>query len=161
MAKIEKNIKDLNVYDYFRPVYDSNSLKLKAENRIGSVEIGGETKYYKRGHTVSEYTPWLKSEHHDRILLGDFLTDYINREDVRKALNIPDSIQAWEDCSSIDYTALAKGSYWIYENLRGKYRMLVYSGDTDGAVATWGTKYWIDKLNWPILGKWRPWFTND
>jgi hypothetical protein len=62
-------------------------------------------------------------------------------------MNIPDSIQSWRDCSiKINYTDLAEGSYWIYENLRGKYRILKYSGDTDGAVPTYGTKVWIAKL---------------
>jgi len=39
-------------------------------------------------------------------------------------------------------------------------RMMFYSGDTDGAVPTWGTKQWIQELNWPIVDSWRPWYTN-
>jgi serine carboxypeptidase-like clade 2 len=55
---------------------------------------------------------------------------------------------------------LAEGSYWIWEDLRGKYKMLKYSGDTDGAVPTLGTRQWIAKLGWPIIDNMRPWFTN-
>jgi serine carboxypeptidase-like clade 2 len=28
--------------------------------------------------------------------------------------------------------------------------VLVYSGDTDGVIPTYGTKRWIEKLNWPV-----------
>ena len=37
---------------------------------------------------------------------------------------------------------------------------MFYSGDTDGAVATYGSKQWIKMLNWPVKEAWRPWFTN-
>ncbi len=41
--------------------------------------------------------------------------------------------------------------------------MLVYSGDTDGVVPTFGTKRWIDRLNWPIVdGKsWKQFFVDQ
>jgi len=38
--------------------------------------------------------------------------------------------------------------------------MLHFSGDTDGAVPTYGTRRWIQDLDWEVLAKWRPWFTN-
>jgi hypothetical protein len=91
---------NLNWYDLYRPVYDSAITVLKDENRIGEVDIGGVKKTYKRGFTMQEYTPWLKNANVKSPLLGDSVSDYINRADVRKALNIPDTIQAWEGCSS-------------------------------------------------------------
>jgi hypothetical protein len=43
------------------------------------------------------------------------------------------------------------------------YRMVFYSGDTDGAVPTYGTKRWLAKLNWPLKdnGEWRAWHGLD
>jgi len=38
--------------------------------------------------------------------------------------------------------------------------MMFYSGDTDGAVPTYGSKQWIKKLNRPVVEAWRPWLTN-
>jgi hypothetical protein len=38
----------------------------------------------------------------------------------------------------------------VYISLRNKYRMLKYSGDTDMAVSSYGTRAWIDNLNWPV-----------
>ena len=33
--------------------------------------------------------------------------------------------------------------------------MLKYSGDTDMAVPTYGTRAWIDNLNWDIVKPWK------
>jgi carboxypeptidase C (cathepsin A) len=44
----------------------------------------------------------------------------------------------------------------IYVALKDKYRVLKYSGDTDGAIPTYGTKQWINELNWPIKTQWHP-----
>jgi hypothetical protein len=48
------------------------------------------------------------------------------------------------------YTKYPNGSIEVYENLKGKYKILFYSGDTDLAVPTIGTTGWIDNLNWPV-----------
>lgn len=78
------------------------------------------------------------------MILGDYIADYMNREDVREAFNIPEGVQTWSECTrSIDYHELDECSYWIYPILKDKYRMMKYSGDTDGAVPTYGTKQWI------------------
>ena len=37
---------------------------------------------------------------------------------------------------------------------------MFYSGDTDGAVTTYGSKSWIKALGWPVKDAWRPWLTN-
>jgi hypothetical protein len=44
------------------------------------------------------------------------------------------------------YKVLREGSIWIYRILLAydsSYRILHYSGDSDGAVATRGTRQWI------------------
>jgi len=49
---------------------------------------------------VSEYTPWVKSE----AILGDYVSSYANREDVRNAMHIPSDLLGWDACSStIEY----------------------------------------------------------
>jgi hypothetical protein len=68
---------------------------LRAEGRLGSTIINGEVKTYTRGMTMSEYTPWLKTRTfalEEEPILGDYFTDYMNREDVRKAFNIPSEV---------------------------------------------------------------------
>jgi len=39
-------------------------------------------------------------------------------------------------------------------------KMMHYSGDTDGAVTTYGTKRWIKTLGWEVKSAWRPWKTD-
>lgn len=90
----------LNWYDLYRPVYGDLG-RLKAENRMGEVEINGVKKTYKRGFTLEEYAPWLKDIGvQSNILLGDAVTDYINEPAVREALNIPDEAPVFEQCAS-------------------------------------------------------------
>ena len=45
----------------------------------------------------------------------------------------------------------------LYSTLMKKYRMLIYSGDTDACVPTWGTVDWIDSLNLTVKTPWKPW----
>lgn len=61
----------------------------------------------------------------------------------------------------IDYTVLPVGSQWIWESLKGQYRMLKYSGDTDGAVPLIGTRNWINSLGRDIIETWRPFYVAD
>lgn len=36
--------------------------------------------------------------------------------------------------------------------------MLFFSGDTDGAIPTVGSRKWVQKLGWKIEEEWRPWY---
>lgn len=151
----------LNWYDLYRHNYD---LPMTAADRMGETVINGERRTYKRGMTMAEYTPFattiLDSESAQAVN-GDFLTDYMNREDVRQAFNIPSDVQTWEQCSStLDYHVQDEASMWIYRVLQGKTRLMFYSGDTDGAITTYGSKMWMKDLGWPIVDAWRPWYTN-
>jgi len=88
--------------------------------------------------------------------------DYFDREDVREALHVSDLVGPWYLCTDgIDYTILPNGSQWVYENLHGKYRMLHYSGDVDGAVPTIGTQGWIATLPYATVDEWRPYMYGD
>jgi len=74
---------------------------------------------------------------------------------VRAALHIPETVQQWDMCSDlINYTRGEKGSQWVYEKLIGEYRILKFSGDTDGAVPTTGTLAWINSMNQTVVTPW-------
>jgi len=97
---------DLNFYDLYRHVYTDDDA-VSEQSRMKETIVHGKTLTYKSGFTQAEYTPWLKEfpiAH--KIRLGDYVSDYVNREDVRAALNIPESLPAWEMSSStLDYNA--------------------------------------------------------
>ena len=81
---------------------------------------------------------------------------FMNTDDVKNALNVPLS-HGWKECTPIDYTKLEKATQWIYPLLKGKYRMMHYSGDTDGVVPTIGTIGWMEDLGWKVTKKYSPW----
>jgi hypothetical protein len=61
----------------------------------------------------------------------------------------------------MNYAYQYEGSFWIYKVLKQYgYKILFYSGDTDGAVPTYGTRRWIQMLNWPVKKPWTPWYTD-
>ena len=60
------------------------------------------------------------------------------------------------------YTSSEEASIAIYTpDLESRYRILIYSGDADGAVSTYGTKAWIEHLDWPVTSQWRPYKLDD
>ena len=93
---------NLNWYDLYRKNYDL-PLSTSNSDRVGVTTINGEERTYKRGMTQAEYTPFathILDAPSAQVVNGDFLTDYMNREDVREAFNIPSDVQTWEMCSS-------------------------------------------------------------
>lgn len=60
--------------------------------------------------------------------------------------------------NNIKYTMGHEASEWIYKELRNQYRILFYSGDTDGAVPTHGTLMWMQELGWDIINYRRPYY---
>jgi len=95
-------------------------------------------------------------------IYGTPVADYFNRQDVREALHVPDYVQAWELCTgNIHYKRQRVGSQWVYEGLVDKYRILKFSGDTDGSVPTQGTVDWIATTGWEITETYRPFYLED
>ena len=167
--------KGLNWYDLYRKVLpaaedDDSTLtdhagnpfvRATQDNRHGSAFVNGKEMLYKRGYTMREYTPWAHPLVQSNDVFGDAATDYLNILETRKALHIPDTMPAFEQCSDVvgeNYHYQNEGSYWIYKILKQNgYKMMHYSGDTDGAVPFQGTRQWIKDLEWKQLQKWRPW----
>lgn len=89
---------------------------------------------------------------------------YLNNRIVMDALHIPKTVTKWDFCTDkgdLSYAKNRSGSIEIYTQLRGKYRVLVYSGDTDGVVPTYGTKAWIHNLGWPVDKKYKQFFVDN
>ena len=92
-----KNTARINWYDLYRDVYDDGPIT----SPIGETTINGETKYYKRGITMGRYTPWLADQYGEEgPRLGDYMSDYMNKPEVREAFHIPDHIQPYTGCTN-------------------------------------------------------------
>jgi hypothetical protein len=84
---------------------------------------------------------------------------YLNLDTVKQAIHVQPSI-TWEICSDIlNYTNTVNSVIPIYQSLMNAgANILVYSGDTDGAVPYVGTYAWISSLNLTVAGRnWEPW----
>jgi carboxypeptidase C (cathepsin A) len=134
-------------------------------------KVGNEIKTYKKTASVRDYTPWLfktEANAEKRLMelppctFGEPIIEYFNDPTVRSLLHIPSTVQAWDLCTNgITYNQLTTGSQWVYEKYQGKYKMLFYSGDTDGAVPTYGSLQWIAQLNWAVTDAWRAYMVDD
>lgn len=179
-------MEDINIYDVYGICYPTpppqkeNSFELYGEDSThhGHALVGDEIKRYKKYYTQADYTPWLLQNTHKKrsdpkklrelpaCTFGEPLIEYFNDATVRSQLHIPVEVQAWDMCagdgSLFHYTPdYVKGSQWVYENLKGKYRMLFYSGDTDGAVPTDGSLQWIAQLNRTVITPWDVYMVDD
>lgn len=94
------------------------------------------------------------------------LIEFFKLNSTRTSLNIPDDAPVFDPCTANEtgkweYYNVREASYQIYVDLKTKYRMLHFSGDTDGAVGTWGTKSWFNDLPVNSTSKdWRAYFFN-
>jgi hypothetical protein len=163
----------INIYDIYGICYatgsKSDQFTLYSSSDMGLSKVGNEIKPYKKSYSAADYTPFLYKGKHAKKMLRDLppctfgnpIIEYLNSAAVRQALHIPANVQAWDLCtSSIGYTESVKGSQWVYEELKGIYKILFYSGDTDGAVPTYGSIQWINEMNWTIKEQWRPYMVD-
>jgi len=95
-----------------------------------------------------------------------FLEMWLNKNETRNALHIPDEVQPWQDCVADkwwNYTELPKGSIYAWKALKddGSIKMLKFSGDMDGVVPTPGTinwiNAWLDEANSTIAPEQEAW----
>ncbi len=92
----------------------------------------------------------------------------LNKE-IRTNLSIPVSVPEYSMCNANKdflYERSSTGSYHVYKRLvpLNKYKIVIYSGDSDPAVPTSGTLMWVNlirkELQLPTAQYWKPWFTN-
>ena len=102
----------INLYDlYGRCYYDEK----EAFDLVGFINVGGKVRGYKKYATAMDLTPWIfdgegqRPTNSDLLELSTFappciygkpLVEYLNRNDFRHALKIPDDVQAWEICNT-------------------------------------------------------------
>ena len=161
------NVSSINVYDIFGTCWGAGPYpQSEAPKGFPHLYSKDTPRKHRQWVTAEDYTPWLKNLPKTRnpkqlndlppCTWGTGLLDWMNSDEVRKAMHIPDYVQAWDLCKGdIDYTSEPQASQWIYEELRGKIKMLHYSGDTDGAVPTVGTQNWIASLGWDTVDEWK------
>lgn len=139
-------------YDIYRPpeeVYNNKQTTKSIENMLkleSDTEL--ETSY-------ASFSSVFKDRTSNNFAPVD---KFMNTNEVKSILNVPAN-NGWKECSQINYTMLEKATQWIYPLLKGKYRMMHYSGDTDGVVPTIGTIGWMEDLGWKVTKKHSAWMS--
>lgn len=128
---------------------------------------------YRRRGKHAKYAPWLKTRLGASLEAEDPycdkgpdpFEDWVDSQEVLTAWHISEyASKPFESCSNerthnFTYTNNYDDSQPIYDVMKAAgVRILKYSGDVDGVVATIGTVKWINEQNWDILEAWRPYF---
>ncbi|XP_023412258.1 lysosomal protective protein-like [Loxodonta africana] len=95
---------------------------------------------------------------------------WLNRNDVKKALHIPDSLPPTWACfasspCSPQVSSLYQRQYtdmapFYLELLKHDLRALVYNGDTDMACNFLGGEKFVEALKQPLVSSYQPWYLN-
>lgn len=173
MDKLDSYMRNIQMYDvlgkcYFFTSQDNERPQLyQTEDQKITALNAEKAELRKRGVvTKYNYANFLYRNRADYAQLKDEvqcstydapLKEYFNRQSVRDALHIDPSVKTFELCTEIDYTMSREATFYIYEELtkHGKYKILKYSGDSDGVLPTLGTQQWIAELNLKITKPWR------
>lgn len=180
LFKVDKAIKDLNIYNILEPCYHAPSSIITLKNttlpfsfrRLGETErplpvrkrIFGRAWPY-RAPVREGYVPsWPQLLNDDEVPCTDeeVADAWLNDETVRKALHA-DSVDLsgeWVLCTDrIRFHHDAGSMIKYHKNLTSRgYRALVYSGDHDMCVPFTGSEAWTRSLGYKTIDEWRPWF---
>ena len=90
------------------------------------------------------------------------IDNYLSNSTIQEAYHISPDAFEWAMCTGsprVNYTIdYVNGSLYTYRPLiNSGIKIMIYSGDVDGAVPTIGTRQWIKKLNIPVLEEYQPW----
>lgn len=132
---------DINYYDIYRDCVSPDFVNPPPYTRWNQQKLGG----------VLNCVP-------DNALIL-----YMNKPSVRKALHINDTLGAWVECTDLDYQVdYALGSYYLYPSLVSSgINIQIYSGDTDSAVPTIGTRAWMNNLGYNVAVNWTEWMLDE
>lgn len=170
MEKFNNLTSLVNVYDIFGKCYQNPGMKRKIHGMTALKEVSDAPSEEAKlaGLTADRYTPFARSANRPNLkvippcIYATPILDYFHNQTVMDALHVSPKAAAWDLCTTLfNYTGSENATQWIYPLLKGRYRMLKYSGDADGAVGTFGTQGWINELNWEVTEQWRPYYITN
>ncbi|CAA0807558.1 Serine carboxypeptidase-like 40 [Striga hermonthica] len=96
-----------------------------------------------------------------------YVTDYLNRPDVQKALhaNITGIPGPWSNCSDPVFDNWNRSPDTVLpiieKLMSSNISVWIYSGDTDGIIPVTTTKYSMAKLGKRVITPWFPWYASN
>ncbi|WCJ37249.1 serine carboxypeptidase-like 20 [Euphorbia peplus] len=182
LAKVDKDIEGLNIYDILEPCYHGKDTRETRDNVIrlpSSFHQLGETDrpFPVRKRMFGRAWPFRAPVREGivptwpQILNGENVpctddevaTSWLNNEAVRKAIHADDVSEAgtWDLCTDrITFRHDAGSMIKYHRNLTTKgYRVLIFSGDHDMCVPYTGSEAWTRSMGYKITDEWRPWIS--
>ncbi len=140
--KVNSLVDGYNIYDAYRPCYENNQIGSNTKLTFSQMKRMALRKKKNATDKLGWAPPCVDSLGIDSFLLN---------RDNRKAMGIPETVDDYSMCNDHDdfgYDRSVTGSYWVYQKLvpLNRYKIVIYSGDSDPAVPYSGTIYWINKL---------------
>jgi len=89
---------------------------------------------------------------------GLVMGEYLNLDAVHEALHVKSDFFITDNAEGdFDYTPTEPDVTSFYKEINGKFRVLIYNGDTDPAITSFAAQNWTSHLGFNELQHWRPW----
>jgi len=125
---------DLSLLDYFKQDAPGSPYYMKAFAPEPPTNLGGAVNDYQCGGETA-------------------MDEWLAVPSVQQALHVKPGGQQ-------NYKKTATNLLPLYQQLIQKYRVLIYSGDSDACVPYYGTEEWTYGLGFNVTKTWHPWTTN-
>jgi hypothetical protein len=144
---------DFEIYNYYDTCYGTTGITMSVEQRAAHLDAIRAGAAFGAGvHSGLEPATLGGGLNDYSCGGGDMMEPWLARPDVVKALHVKAGTKgmAYGPRDRDDLRPL-------YKTLAAKYRLLIYSGDSDGCVPFEGTEEWTSGLGFAQTEAWRPW----
>jgi len=159
---------DFEIYNYYDTCYGTTGITMSAEQRaahvaalrLGDAPMGAEVH---AGLAPAYGGMEVTARGEEEPLVGGAVNDYSCGGGAMMSvwLALPAVQQALHvkvGTAGMRYTTRDRDDLRpLYKTLASKYRLLIYSGDSDGCVPFVGTEEWTSGLGFTQTEAWRPW----
>lgn len=154
LLEMNSKVGKFNIYNVYDTCANDDMATLDQYNKL--LATTNVTVTEERAHSALPHPQLVKGGLNDYVCGGQHKAEqWLNQADVAKALHVKQNTRGM---------IYQKGPMEIsgdlrplYQKLIKKYRMLIYSGDTDGCVPEWGTEEWVRELGFGVKKDWRAW----
>ena len=151
-----------NVYNMYDTCFPNNDLTLAAIRKVlrqaKGVTLRGWQDAMRSHPSLHHHAPPAQVGQLNDYTCGSetLLSKWLDEPTVQAALHVNKSGKMRYDSNIGDLRPL-------YRKLVAKYRVLIYSGNVDACVPTWGSEFWTRELGEPhgVVTEWHPWMSDS
>jgi hypothetical protein len=153
------------IYNYYDTCYSTTDIRRRALRQIGMTPADRKAhmEYLRRGGQFGAAVHIGEAPLTSGGALNDYSCDgmgamgvWLKQPEVIEALHVQnDGTHRYP--GAVAYSKTVADVRPLYKQLIMKYRVMIYSGDTDACVPTVGTEEWTASLGLPVRREWAPW----